>query len=265
MEKKVINGKNYLECDLIMLNTTEDSFLFIGDLSKQLHFNYSIEKGNSSNQHLYILSNEEIKSGDFFYYKHFGEDIISQAEATADFSSLNNLDKYFKKIIATTNDNLVIKNNTILAKILPQIPQEFIEHYIHEYNKGNVIDKVLIEVEMLLGDEGIIAYAFKENDYKIKLNKKNEVSILIREETIVIGKGNSGTPKQEKLEKTAKEYYPLESQLLERIAFKRGFTECSEQMFSREEVEKICLNVVLDYTSKGYSKPISDWIKENLK
>lgn len=44
-----------------ILPTDKDSNLFIGDLSGQLHFNYSIEKGSSRNQNIYITSDEEIK------------------------------------------------------------------------------------------------------------------------------------------------------------------------------------------------------------
>jgi hypothetical protein len=42
--------------------------------------------------------------------------------------------------------------------------------------------------------------------------------------------------KQEILEEIAKDFYPLENQLMERIAFKRGYTECSEAMYSEEDM-----------------------------
>lgn len=37
-----------------------------------------------------------------------------------------------------------------------------------------------------------------------------------------------------------------------------------EKTFTLSEVEEITRKVVLDYTAKGYSRPISDWNKENL-
>jgi hypothetical protein len=43
-------------------------------------------------------------------------------------------------------------------------------------------------------------------------------------------------PKQEQLEELAKDFYSDENQLMERIAFKRGYTECKENMYSEEEV-----------------------------
>jgi hypothetical protein len=66
----------------------------------------------------------------------------------------------------------------------PQIPQSFIEHFISEYNKGNVISKVLVEVKETYNiryytPAGGIECAEKYNiKYKFKLNKNNEISIL---------------------------------------------------------------------------------------
>ena len=59
--------------------------------------------------------------------------------------------------------------------------------------------------------------------------------------------------KQKTLEKLAKEYYPDESKLMEmmeRIAFKRGYTECEERMYSEEEVldfGKFCISKIADF------------------
>jgi hypothetical protein len=44
---------------------------------------------------------------------------------------------------------------------------------------------------------------------------------------------------QETLEELAKEFYSDENQLMERIAFKRGYTECKENMYSEEEVVEL--------------------------
>ena len=58
---------------------------------------------------------------------------------------------------------------------------------------------------------------------------------------------------QKTLEKLAKEYYPDESkmmEMMERIAFKRGYTECKEKMYSEEELlafGKFCIGKVADF------------------
>jgi len=42
--------------------------------------------------------------------------------------------------------------------------------------------------------------------------------------------------KQETLEELAKDFYSDENQLMERIAFKRGYTECEERMYGKEDL-----------------------------
>ena len=46
----------------------------------------------------------------------------------------------------------------------------------------------------------------------------------------------SNSNKQQTLEELAKDFYSDENQLMERIAFKRGYTECKENSYSEEEV-----------------------------
>jgi hypothetical protein len=113
-------------------------------------------------QHLYILSNDEIKESDYQICidpnnPHYN--LISQKPNNAVNSGA------YKKIIATTDSSLKLNSVKIpvssdftLEQIsenmpcLPQIPQQFIEHFINEYNKGNVISKVLIEVNPELSE-----------------------------------------------------------------------------------------------------------------
>lgn len=55
-----------------------------------------------SDTHYIVVNDSEIKEGDWFYYKHFGEDIIAQAKETTDLVNLNNPDRYFKKVTHST-------------------------------------------------------------------------------------------------------------------------------------------------------------------
>jgi hypothetical protein len=56
--------------------------------------------------------------------------------------------------------------------------------------------------------------------------------------------------KQEILEELAKDFYSYENQLMERIAFKRGYTECKENNYSEEEVKKIAFDFYYDMSHK---------------
>jgi len=56
--------------------------------------------------------------------------------------------------------------------------------------------------------------------------------------------------KQEQLEELTKYFYPDENQLMERIAFKRGYTECRENMYSEEEAKKLAFDFYYDMSHK---------------
>ena len=104
---------------------------------------------------LYIISDDEIKENNtHFYNPHSGQLHISGNHT--DYIAINK--NGCKKIIATTDTSLKIDNPHynigLLAYIpLPQPSQQFIEKYIEEYNKGNVITDVLVEYELISNEE----------------------------------------------------------------------------------------------------------------
>ncbi len=55
------------------------------------------------------------------------------------------------------------------------------EQFIFECNRGKTITKVMVEYEQLMDDEGIIALAFGEHDFKLKINSNNTINISIIE------------------------------------------------------------------------------------
>lgn len=81
---------------------------------------------------LYIISDDEIKEGDWIMRNE--TNVIEKA--LFDGASLSIL---WKKIIASTDPSLD----------LPQPSQEFIEYYISEYNKGNIINDVQVEYKQI--------------------------------------------------------------------------------------------------------------------
>lgn len=95
-------------------------------------------------QHIYITLDEEIKEGDW-YCSPTG--IVSQHNGT------EKLPDGWKKIIATTDKSLKInllegiKHAPENWRELPQIPQSFIEYFVDQYNKGNIITDIMVEYE----------------------------------------------------------------------------------------------------------------------
>jgi hypothetical protein len=140
-----------------------------------------------TSQHLYILSDEEIKEGDWFV--GFADGSIKPFVMKADESTveINNwqLNKKGyssnKKIIATTDRSLKVFIHTTMAidmddcyESLPQPSQSFIEKFVEEYNKGNVITEVMVEYESI----GAYANPKYNSDYQLKINSDNTINII---------------------------------------------------------------------------------------
>jgi hypothetical protein len=233
MKTLQINNKHCQECNVVMLPTKDDSARIIKSEDRDYLVFVDKWSGKHIANHLYILSNDEIKEGDWFFN---GEHIL-QCSAVTDiiidtegqWSTIGDC----KKIIATTDKSLRIHKSEILGKInghtlgkvksllLSQISQSFIEYFISEYNKGNVISKVLVEVEEGLNKP--LHEALKSSEplcfKRIKLNQSNEIYILTEQ----------------------------------------------KQVFSREEVVELLLALSSFKGDQEDYEEVNEWIQENLK
>lgn len=143
-------------------------------------------------QHLYFLSDEEIKEGDWVLINGC---IVRQCKETNKephtiptvIDTIGGIHHIIvcKKIIATTDSSLIIGENkgksllgTDLNKYLPQPSQDFIKVFVEEYNKGNVIEWVDVEYEAM--NTTIVNRNY--NDFEPKVNSKNEITITMIKE-----------------------------------------------------------------------------------
>lgn len=137
-EKATIIGK-YKDVDELVFNTPRD-----------------IPRGEQ--QHLYILSDEEIKEGDWCISVKRNqlfqvEEVTDNHYVPTDFKNKNWTPRKedCKKIIATTDSSLirVVESfkGEVIEERLPQPSQSFITKYVEKYNKGNIISDVMIEYE----------------------------------------------------------------------------------------------------------------------
>ena len=147
---------------VVMLSTNEPSK--IGNLVTYQKRNLAkvIKEGinpkNSTVQfwNLYIISDDEIKLFDWIYNNK--ENIVEQITSKTQLIFVleeNKENQTFKKIIATTDSSLWRPSHKYASDVilLPQPSQQFIEKYIEEYNKGNVITDVLVEYELISNEE----------------------------------------------------------------------------------------------------------------
>ncbi len=104
--------------------------------------------------HLYITSDEEIKEGDWY----IGDNIIYNL-----VTKTNGMNP--QKIISTTNPALK----------LPQPSKSFIDKYIDEYNKGNVVSKV--EVEYVQVPNQIFISEIDAPYIQLKVNPDDTINI----------------------------------------------------------------------------------------
>jgi len=132
--------------------------------------------------HLYIVSDEEIKEGDWIMdtnnqpYQVQGKEIIKLCNSNKLIKSLN-------KIIATTDSSLIKEHDDTVPYPKMRntgiylIPQDFIKHYIKEYNKGNIITDVMVEYEEIPLTVEDLDYPDLDGeyrpDYKLKVNPKD--------------------------------------------------------------------------------------------
>lgn len=182
-----------------MLPTNEKAVIgFLTQKGKKrgnlVHFDKSMPNIlDSENQHLYFLSDEKIKEGDWIIVNN--EDVI-QMKSSYDNDmtgediwvgdSLNGYATYkdnCKKIIATTDKSLTF-HYTPLDRIcktcnglckgyitsLPQPSQSFIKKFVEEYNKGNIITEVMVEYEIATE---ILFKVYEPDPIKLKINPKD--------------------------------------------------------------------------------------------
>jgi len=152
-----------------MLPTNQKAHIFMNAVNKKLLLDMESELHrvlpSGKYQHLYFLSNNEIKEGDWVYsnckhtslekdnYRVFkctriGNTGIVFGEIGDTLVSSDSIN-WCKKIIATTDRSLKIDNwgkvSGVFDDGLPQPSQSFIEKYIKEYNNGTRITEVLVE------------------------------------------------------------------------------------------------------------------------
>jgi hypothetical protein len=297
-----INNKHYQECDVVMLQSKNPSCYWLEDNGKITTYKHPQRLGSGGTPiEFYILSNEEIKEGDNFYSVFKGEKRIlkfnnqvipfrKDKKVIATTDSLKTGEKYYPQF---TIDKLVIEYN------LPQITEKFINYFIEQFNRGNVITKVSVEVELYCKD---INYKNIKTDcncpcsekyncgYKIKLNQNNEITILTEQkqyskEELEGFDCFKKFVKQETLEESATKYANKKGSIptteLEDTIFKQGFIDGFEkaceivgkEMYTKEQVKSLFAKYQYDYAqwvtrmeNDMNGKPIpTKWIKENLK
>ena len=143
-----INDRYYQEEEIVMLTTKYGKItLYDYDNLKTLSLAQGNHKGTKNTirpQHLYILSNEEIKESDWVFHL--------DSKTIIKYDSDEKANNSYKKIIATTDKSIGYTDIRVSPVknfcTYPQPSDSFIKKYVEEYNKGNIITKGLVEYEI---------------------------------------------------------------------------------------------------------------------
>ncbi len=174
------------KCKVVMLpanekaNTlalyTPDKHDVVREVLNISNHNQRLYGGEPDCQHLYILSDDEIKEGDWCLDTLHND--VFQFGVFRGSSNSN------KKIIATTDKSIQqsepdgIGGST--SWFYPSLSENFIEKYVEEYNKGNVITEVLVEYDMGPHPEWTPDYNNPDNPPVITYPKINPENNTIR-------------------------------------------------------------------------------------
>jgi hypothetical protein len=273
-----INNKRYQDYDLVMIETSKTNNLndiVLNQEKTRLATLNPLTVDSTqpcTNQHLYITSNEKIKVGDWVIYTNPHSNrtfLVKCSETTKTYFDYERktLDirqipiEWAKKVIATTDSSLYTHQKETTSKservfYIHQIPQDFIEYFINEYNRGNVITKVLVEVEVA-EVELWMGQKYIPVSYKIKLNQNSEISILTA--------SKHNTLQQSALDYLSTRYGKMDPD--EILKFVEGTEWQAARSYTKEEVTRLLQQLESDikesrslYDNQG----MVAWLTKNL-
>lgn len=190
---------------VVMLPTEKASKIVKGDITGRLllHNKEGFSTDLNTTQHFHFLSDEEPKEGEWCYVENkllikndyeilkvksikYVQGVVGYKEVSFYKSTLKIAIRYCKKIIATTDEYLLITksdeipfNETKYTDSLPQPPQSFKERFIEKYNAGTPITHVMVEYEPCeyVGDifKGEEPYP---TNWKLRINPKDNTIII---------------------------------------------------------------------------------------
>ena len=189
------------KCQVILLPTDEKAVfegqLVIGAGDFLFTSRESDYIGSLIAQHLYILSDNLIKEGDWVYneeHSFIGQVIesnkliIEPSESIYSFGFKTGETKERRYRVhqlqcdGFKNQSLVNKSKKIITTTdkslnLSQLSPQFIQKYIEEYNKGNIITEVMVEYEEYPVNSYGMSDGEPDIDIRLKVDKDNCITI----------------------------------------------------------------------------------------
>ena len=182
------------KCKIIMLPTNQKTkyLMVYSDVEKtkgKLILNGLKNDEYKEYQNIYIISDDKIKGSDYCYSYKTNKIVKSTCDVSRE---ANKNIGFWKKVIATTDKSLSQTNRTEI----PQPSEQFIQKYIEEYNRGNIITDVLVEY---LENYTLEYYesAIENKRLAQKTNIKETLKVNPKDNTITIKKAKDSYTKEE--------------------------------------------------------------------
>lgn len=192
-------------------------------------------------QHLYILSDEEIKEGDWCYDKLNNKVYQASSIVIHNMKSME-YEIYLKKIIATTDKSLglnkydqqIVERWGNSKNQLPQPSEGFLDVYVDFYNRGKPITEVMVEYEeeFFADSKGGFGSEKERDDYVFRTGASH--SCWSRKSLKINPKDNTIT-----------------------------IHKCKDS-WSKEEVKALALQSFLEGVDRISAEDFDKWIEENL-
>ena len=159
-----------------------------------------------------------------------------------------------KKIIATTDSSLWRPSHKYASDVilLPQPSQQFIEKFVEEYNKGNMITDVLVEYELKITHGGRI-----NNNTKMW----EELTINPKDNTITIKKVKKSYTQEEVDRLLDEQASKTAAEMLEKF---KGYKSREEVIAFGKKVKKYCKDGWKEETLHRVFFEWDKWVEENL-
>jgi len=212
------------------------------------------------NQHIYITSDEEIKEGDWMYYKHFGEDIICKYDTLGgQNTNVNEHKDYYKKIILTTDQDLIKEleqidqNNTVTRGSTALVYKQGVQAIDDEFLEWFVKNPSCEEVDTIIEYKDGYGNWFKyDKEFWDKMGNKPKFGTRYK---IIIPKEEPTISEEAK--ERAKNYMSLKGALEpKQIKCYCGHTtycDCSPlEEPKKETFEEAALNIIPDKSTAGW-------------
>lgn len=195
------NGKYYNLSDVVMISdeksnhkkgtiykeqSEHSNVLVVARYDDDFRKNYEVYNSLIP-QHLHFLSNEKFKEGDYVYHNSgYVSKVLGFNMDAVKLEDAQRWTKDCKKIISSTDSSLIIFQGAGINFPIPSPSDSFVQKFISEYNKGNIIKRVLVEYGNFRINNP--DYPFKSNrefddNYLIKINSNDNTITIIKDKT----------------------------------------------------------------------------------